>query len=266
MSGADRATVRTEHADGVATVVLDRPAAMNALDEVTKDALRGALEAVAADDDVRAVVLTGAGERAFCVGQDLREHAEQLAAGEPLSDTVARHYSPVVTLLATMPKPVVAAVNGIAAGAGAGFAFACDFRVVADTAGFNLAFTAIGLSADSGTSWSLPRLVGTAKAKELLMLPRTVPAAEALELGLATRVVAAADVRAEALALARRLAAGPTVAYAAVRRALAYGAAHPLEASLAHEGELMGLTGATEDHRRAVEAFLRKEKPDFRGR
>jgi len=259
MSEAARPTVRTEHED-------DRGDAMNALDTVTKDALLAALEAVAADDAVRAVVLTGAGTRAFCVGQDLREHAEQLAAGTPLSDTVAQHYSPVVTLLATMPKPVIAAVNGVAAGAGAGFAFACDFRVVADTAGFNLAFTAIGLSADSGTSWSLPRLVGIAKAKELLLLPRTVPADEALQLGLATRVVAAADVPAEAHALARQLADGPTVAYAAVRRAVAFSAGYPLDASLASEGELMGLTGATEDHRGAVEAFLRKEKPVFRGR
>ena len=266
MSDAARPTVRTERADGVATVVLDRPDAMNALDTVTKDALRAALEAVAGDDAVRAVVLTGAGPRAFCVGQDLREHAEQLAAGAPLSDTVAQHYSPVVTLLATMPKPVVAAVNGVAAGAGAGFAFACDFRVVADTAGFNLAFTAIGLSADSGTSWSLPRLVGTAKAKELLMLPRTVSAAEALGLGLVTRVVAAAEVHDVADALARQLADGPTLAYAAVRRAIAFSAGHALDASLAHEGELMGVTGATDDHRGAVEAFLRKEKPVFGGR
>jgi 2-(1,2-epoxy-1,2-dihydrophenyl)acetyl-CoA isomerase len=212
------------------------------------------------------VVLTGAGERAFCVGQDLREHAEHLAAGGTLSDTVTQHYSPIATLLATMPKPVVAAVNGVAAGAGAGFAFACDFRVVADTAGFNLAFTAIGLSADSGSSWSLQRLVGLAKAKELLLLPRTVAAQEALTLGLATRVVPAADVLPESLELARQLADGPTVAYGAVRRAVAFAAAHPLDEALAYEGELMTLTGGTEDHRDAVDSFLRKEKPTFNGR
>jgi len=258
--------VRLERSDGIATVVIDRAAAMNALDTATKVALLRHLEAAAQDADVRCVVLTGAGERAFCVGQDLREHAEQLAAGGTLSDTVTRHYSPIAGLLATMPKPVVAAVNGVAAGAGAGFAFACDFRVVADTAGFNLAFTAIGLSADSGSSWTLQRLVGLAKAKELLLLPRTVGAQEALSLGLATRVVPAADVLPESLELARRLAAGPTVAYGAVRRAVAFAAAHPLDEALAYEGELMTLTGGTEDHRGAVDAFLKKEKPTFNGR
>ena len=104
------------------------------------------------------------------------------------------HYTPIATALATMPKPVVAAVNGVAAGAGAAFAFACDFRVVADTAGFTMAFSAVGLSADSGSSWTLPRLVGMAKAKELLLLPSTIPAAQALELGLATEVVPAEEV------------------------------------------------------------------------
>jgi 2-(1,2-epoxy-1,2-dihydrophenyl)acetyl-CoA isomerase len=217
---------------------------------------------------VRAVVLTGAGSRAFCVGQDLREHIGLFQGddAEKMWRTVPEHYSPITLLLATMPKPVIAAVNGVAAGAGAGFAFACDIRIVADTAGFNLAFTGIGLSADSGSSWTLPRLVGVAKAKELLLMPRTVPADEALALGLATRVVPQAEVLTEATTLARQLAAGPTVAYGAVRRAVAYSVSHPLEESLAHEGELMSLTGTTEDHRRAVEAFVAKQKPVFEGR
>ena len=260
--------VRTEIESGVATVTIDRPDAMNALDWATKTALLSALETVAADTAVRAVVLTGAGSRAFCVGQDLREHIGLLAKNDmdKMWRTVPEHYSPITLLLATMPKPVIAAVNGVAAGAGAGFAFACDFRIVADTAGFNLAFTGIGLSADSGSSWTLQRLVGMARAKELLMMPRTVPAAEALTLGLATRVVPALEVSDEALTLARQLAAGPTVAYGAVRRAVAFAAAHPLDEALAYEGELMQLTGSTSDHRRAVEAFVAKEKPVFEGR
>jgi 2-(1,2-epoxy-1,2-dihydrophenyl)acetyl-CoA isomerase len=261
-------TVRYDVTDGVATVTLNRPDAMNALNTELKTALRDTLLAAAEDPQVRAVVLTGNG-RAFCVGQDLGEHAANLgsAAGvEAVWTTVPEHYTPIATALATMPKPVVAAVNGVAAGAGAAFAFACDFRIVAQTAGFNLAFAAIGLSADSGSSWTLPRLVGMARAKELLLLPSTVPADRALELGLATEVVDAAAVLPTATALAARLAAGPTIAYGAIRRALAFSAGHGIDESLDFEGELMALTGSTTDHRNAVKAFLAKEKPAFEGR
>ncbi|MGH8969061.1 MAG: enoyl-CoA hydratase-related protein [Actinomycetes bacterium] len=259
-------TVLYDLTEGVATVTLNRPDAMNALDTELKVALRDTLAAAADDAEVRAVVLTGTG-RAFCVGQDLGEHARNLAGDlDAVWATVPEHYTPIATTLATMPKPVVAAVNGVAAGAGAAFAFACDFRVVADTAGFNMAFSAIGLAADSGSSWSLQRLVGPATAKRLLLQPRTVDAAEALELGLATEVVAADEVAGTAGALAARLAAGPTVAYGAIRRSIAFAAGHGLEESLAFEADMMALTGATEDHRGAVEAFLAKERPTFRGR
>jgi 2-(1,2-epoxy-1,2-dihydrophenyl)acetyl-CoA isomerase len=161
---------------------------------------------------------------------------------------------------------VVAAVNGVAAGAGASFAFACDVRLVARSGGFNLAFSAIALSCDSGSSWWLPRLIGIAKAKDLLMFPRTVRADEALELGLATRVVEDDELDAEALALASRLAAGPTRAYGAIRQAVAYSQGHDLADSLEHEAGLMDLTGATADHRGAVEAFVAKQQPTFEGR
>lgn len=251
---------------GVATVTLQRPDAMNALDIATKEALLATLRGVADDERVRAVVLTGSG-RAFCVGQDLREHARLMQQDDSvLLETVRRHYNPVVELLATMPKPVVAAVNGIAAGAGAAFAFAADLRVVAKGGGFTLAFAGVGLSCDSGSSWSLPRLVGMAKAKELLLLPRTVEAEEALELGLVTEVVPAERLQARVAELAAQLAAGPTLAYASMRAALAYSAGHDLPTSLAHEAELMARTGASEDHRGAVTAFLDKRQPVFEGR
>jgi len=250
----------------VATITLDRPDAMNSLDTDTKLALRDHVLRAAGDPAVRAVVLTGAG-RAFCVGQDLKEHAEALAAGAAvLEETVREHYIPIATTLATMPKPVVAAVNGIAAGAGAAFAFACDVRVVADTAGFNLAFAAIGLSCDSGSSWTLPRLVGWSRARELLLLPRTVTADEALAVGLATEVVPAEVVVDRATELARQFAAGPTQAYAAIREALEYSATHTLAESVVNEARLMGRTGATEDHRGAVSSFLSKQPPTFDGR
>lgn len=263
-TGAD-GPVLVERSGAVATVRLNRPDAMNSLDTATKDALVVALTEVAGDPTVRCVVLTGSG-RAFCVGQDLREHITLLQADDPsLWETVARHYNPVVELLATMNKPVVAALNGVAAGAGAGFALAADFRVMVDTAGFNLAFAGIALSCDSGTSWSLQRLVGPAKAKELLLLPRTVPADECLSLGLVTQVVAAEELDDTVHELATRLAAGPTLAYGSIRRAVAFSAGHGLSESLATEGDYMTLTGATADHRAAVAAFLAKEKPVFTG-
>lgn len=252
--------------DGVATVTLHRPDAMNALDTALKTALRDTLRQAADDPQARAVVLTGSG-RGFCVGQDLAEHAHNLETDiDAVWSTVPEHYTPIAMLLATMPKPVVAAVNGVAAGAGAAFAFACDFRIASAAAKFTMAFSAVGLSADSGSSWSLPRLVGAAKAKELLMLSPTLTADEALALGLVTEVVPADEVAGRSRSLAVRLAAGPTVAYGAIRRSLAYSAGHALEESLAFEHQMMDLTGTTEDHRGAVRSFLAKERPAFQGR
>lgn len=252
--------------DGVATVTMNRPQARNALDTGLKEALREAVGTAAGDGSVRAVVLTGAGP-AFCVGQDLKEHVDNLntdSAG--VWSTVPEHYNPITFALATMPKPVVAAVNGVAAGAGASFAFACDLRVLARSAGFNLAFAGIGLTADSGASWTLPRLVGWARATELLLLPRTVPAQQALEIGLATTVVDDGAALESARDLAGRLAVGPTAAYAAVRRSLQYAAGHSLAEALAFEADQQAQVGSTDDHVQAAAAFLRKERPVFRGR
>jgi 2-(1,2-epoxy-1,2-dihydrophenyl)acetyl-CoA isomerase len=261
------APVRYEVTDGAATITLDRPDAMNSLDVATKEALLAAVVRAAGDDAVRCVVLTGTG-RAFCVGQDLKEHIGILnsASSDQLFTTVDEHYNPIVTALTTMPKPVVAAVNGVAAGAGASLAFACDFRLLADTAGFNLAFTGVALSCDTGSSWTLQRLVGRARAMDLLYFPRTLSAADSLDLGLATTVVPAAELTDTVTELANRLAAGPTVAYGAIRRSVAFSAGHSFEDSVAFESEMMTLTGSTADHRTAVEAFVAKEKPVFEGR
>ncbi len=259
--------IRLEVDSGVATVTLNRPDAMNSLDVATKEALRDVVESLAEDSAVRCVVLTGTG-RAFCVGQDLKEHIELLQDGgsEALFRTVPEHYNRIVTAIATMPKPVIAAVNGVAAGAGASLAFACDYRLLAEGAGFNLAFSGIGLSCDTGSSWTLPRLVGRAKAIELLYEPRTIRADESVALGLASRVVETQTLMAEARALAGRLAAGPTASYGAIRRSVSYAAGHTLEEALAFEAEMMTLTGSTEDHRNAVASFVAKEKPTFHGR
>lgn len=250
---------------GVAWLRLNRPEAMNSLDNALKGALVAALRDVGEDPAVRCVVLTGSG-RAFCVGQDLKEHVRNL--GDPtstLATTVTDHYNRIVTSLATMNKPVVAAINGVAAGAGLSFALACDFRVASDRAGLNTSFAGIALSCDSGASWTLPRLVGPARAKELLLMPRTVGADEALALGLVTRVVPADELDAVVAELARTLADGPTLAYGSIRRAVTYSASADLADALANEAELMALTGRSSDHRAAVDAFLAKETPTYTG-
>jgi 2-(1,2-epoxy-1,2-dihydrophenyl)acetyl-CoA isomerase len=263
----DSPAVLLDLTDGVATITLNRPEAMNSLDVATKELLLETVRRVADDPAARCVVLTGTG-RAFCTGQDLKEHIQILRSGssESLFRTVDEHYNPIVTALASMAKPVIAAVNGVAAGAGASLAFACDLRVVADTAGFNLAFANVALSCDTGASYHLPLLVGRAKALELLYFPRTIRAEESLELGLATQVVPAADLEAEVRSLAARLATGPTVALGAMRQSVAYAAGHSLEEALELESSMMQKTGATEDHGAAVAAFVAKQKPVFEGR
>ncbi|MEW2390187.1 enoyl-CoA hydratase-related protein [Streptomyces venezuelae] len=256
--------------DGLATITINRPEAMNAMNTEAKVALREAALAAAADEAVRAVLLTAAG-RAFCVGQDLKEHIGNLAAdreagtGQTMS-TVREHYNPIVRALTGMPKPVVAGVNGVAAGAGLGFALAADYRVVADTAKFNTSFAGVALTADSGVSWTLPRVIGPGRAADLLLFPRNIDAREAYDLGIANKIVPAADLATEAAQVARALADGPTLAYAALKESLAYAAGHSLDEALDKEDELQGRAGASEDHAIAVQAFIAKEKPKYLGR
>ncbi|MEV6837694.1 enoyl-CoA hydratase-related protein [Streptomyces sp. NPDC051133] len=264
-------TVLYEVSDGLATITLNRPEAMNALNIATKVALREAAESAAGDAAVRAILLTAAGDRAFCVGQDLKEHIGLLASdretgsGQTMS-TVKEHYNPIVRALAGAPKPVVAAVNGVAAGAGFGFALAADYRVVADTAAFNTSFAGVALTADSGISWTLPRVIGPSRAADLLLFPRSISAQDALELGIANRVVPSAELRGEAEQVARALAEGPTVAYAALKEAVAYGLTHSLTETLEKEDELQARAGRSEDHAIAVQAFVNKERPKYLGR
>lgn len=249
----------------VATITLNRPSSMNSLDVETKEALLAALRQASSDPGVRAVVLTGQG-RGFCVGQDLKEHISLIAANDPAPlRTVTEHYNPIVLTIASMPKPMIAAVNGMAAGAGASFAFAADFRIAGQSAKFLMAFAKIGLSVDSGATWTLPRLVGQGRALELMLRARPVDAAAALAMGMVTEVVADEQVLARALELAAELAAGPTQAYASIKAAVAYSAGHSLAESLANEGEQMARTGGTADHRAAVQAFVDKTDPTFGG-
>lgn len=260
------APVLVERLGGVGVVRLCRPERLNALDTAAKTALLDALADIAADPGVRCLVLTGTG-RAFCVGQDLHEHVQKLnhEGSEAVWTTVPEHFNPIATALHTMDKPVVAAVNGVAAGAGASLAFLADIRLVAASAGFNLAFAQIGLSCDTGCSWSLPRLVGPTDALRLLYEGGTISAAESLRLGIATEVVPDAQFEERVSDVAGRLACGPTQAYAAMRHSVAYAAHRPLAEALAYEADMMRRTGATEDHQQAVDAFLAKRPAIFTG-
>lgn len=260
-------TVLYETAGDVAVIRLNRPQALNALTTEMKEGLLAALRR-AAGEPVRAVLLTGNG-RGFCAGQDLVEHAERLASGGAPGgtalDTVRAHYNPIVMEIMTMPKPVVAAVNGVAAGAGAGLALASDFRIAAEGATLVMSFSAVGLGPDTGVSWTLSRLAGPARAAELLMLAEPVPAERALGLGLLTSVVPDDELSENALDLAGRLASGPTAAYGAIKEALLFASGHGLEESLEEEAELQGRLGRTVDHREATGAFVRKERPRYLG-
>jgi 2-(1,2-epoxy-1,2-dihydrophenyl)acetyl-CoA isomerase len=250
--------------DGVRTFTLNRPEAFNSLTVELKEALRDGLAEAAADDGVRAVVLTGAG-KAFCAGQDLKEHVAALRSDDPAPfHTVAEHYNPIVRAITTMPKPVIAAVNGMAAGAGASFAYACDLRVAARSAKFLMAFATIGLTADSGASWTLPRLIGYGRAMELMLLAKPVTAEQALAMGMITEITDD-NTLSVAQELAARMATGPTTGYAKIKRALLTAAATDLEKALIEEDRAQSTLGATTDHREAVDAFVAKRTPTFTG-
>lgn len=256
-----------DRTDAVVTLTLNRPTAMNSLDVPLKEALRDTLAELETDRSCRAIVLAGAGG-SFCTGQDLREHVQtlQTAGADPLA-TVRAHYNPIAARLANLPKPVVAAVRGMAAGAGASLAFLADFRVGGPKTRFLMAFAGVGLAGDTGASWTLPRLVGHAKAVELLMLAEPVAAEDACRMGLLTRLVDDDEqVLPAAQELAARLAAGPTVAYGAIKRQLSIADAGTLADALAAEAQAQAICGATADHRAATMAFVTKQKPVFEGR
>ena len=249
--------------DGVAVITLNRPNALNAFDRPMKRELLAALRAAARDDAVRAIVLTGAG-RAFSAGQDLRE---PFGGDHPtLAEELRRLYNPIILELRRLPKPVIAAVNGVAAGAGASLAFACDLRVAAETASFVLAFGRVGLVPDNGATWFLPRLIGPGRAAELMLSGEPLSAARAEELGLVNKIVPAESLAGEAMAMARRLVDAAPIALALTKRALNRAQEGSLEEALEYEASLQGIAGQSADHAEGVMAFMAKRSPRFTGK
>jgi len=255
-------TVRLEVADAIATLTLDRPDALNALTVTMRQELLAAFRAIARDRAVRAVVLTGAG-RAFCAGQDLKERLEPDAA--PLAVELREGYNPIIRAMRALDQPIVGAVNGVAAGAGASLAFACDVRLAAEGASFLLAFGRIGLVPDSGATWFLPRLVGTAKAAELALLGESLSAADAEHFGLVARVVAPGELAVEARRLATRLTELAPRALALTKRALQRSWSVDLDDALEDEAYRQGIVGTAADHEEGLAAFLQKRPPRFTG-
>lgn len=256
-------TLLADKSDGVMTITLNRPDVLNAFNETMSSEVQDALKDAERDDTARAIVLTGAG-RAFCSGQDLRDRAG--AASFSFVESLRRRYNPIIMKLRTIEKPVLAVVNGVAAGAGCSLALACDLRLAAEGASFIEVFARVGLVPDSGSTYLLPRVVGLGKAFELCYFPEPVSAAEALRIGLVNWVVPAAQLLDRAREIAGRLAQGPTRAYGLIKRALNHNLSSDLEAALDYEALMQEAAGRTADHREGVAAFLEKRNAKFEGR
>ena len=259
---AQDATVLKTVRDGVATLTLNRPEALNSFDRRMKEELREALASLADDRSARAVVLTGAG-RAFSAGQDLKERQAPDAAD--LGDELRERYNPIVLAMRRLEKPIIGAINGVAAGAGCSIALACDLRIASERASFIEVFGRVGLVPDTGSSWFLPRLVGYARAAEMVFTTDPVDAVAAERIGLVNRVVPADRLMGEAHTLAARLAQGAPLALALAKRALNRALETDLEKALEEEAQLQGIAGATADYREGVAAFVEKRRPQFTG-
>ena len=254
--------IATETSDRILTITLDRPEALNAFDRAMKDELLAALKAADRDAAVRVVVITGAG-RAFSAGQDLKER--QQPGATDLGTELRARYNPLILAMRRLEKPIVGAINGVAAGAGFSLALACDMRIASESASFIQAFGRVGLVPDSGSTWFLPRLVGPARAAELIFSAEPLDAATAERIGLVNRVVPAGRLLLEAHALATRLAQQAPRALALAKRALQRSLESGLEAQLEYEAQLQAIAGRSKDHAEGVAAFVEKRPASFTG-
>ena len=250
--------------NGVMTITLNRPEVLNSLNMALLGDLREALAAAKADASVRAVLLTGAG-RGFCAGADLGQTGSERGKSDT-EQSLREKYHPIILAMRQFPKPIVGAVNGIAAGAGMSIALACDIVLAGESAAFLQAFTKIGLVPDCGSTWFLPRMVGDVRARAMIMLAEKIPARDALQYGLVWKVHADDVLQAEATACAEKLATMPTRAYDLVKQALAHGASAGLADQLEVEALMQGQASRTEDFREGVAAFVEKRPARFSGR
>jgi 2-(1,2-epoxy-1,2-dihydrophenyl)acetyl-CoA isomerase len=252
-------------AEGVCTITLNRPEVFNAVNEQMKRELNEVMKAAGKDPQIRCVVVRGAGEKAFCSGQDLKEHSGK-ENKRSLKESLETRYNPLIRQMRTMEKPVVGMINGVAAGAGMSIALACDMRIMADSARLIEVFIRIGLVPDSGSHWFLPRLVGMAKAFEYSALGQDIGAAEAERVGLVNKVVPAAELESTTMDLARQLAKAPTRAIGLIKRTLNKGLTSDLDSLLDYEAVIQEVASQTEDHKEGVRAFLEKRPAQFKGR
>jgi 2-(1,2-epoxy-1,2-dihydrophenyl)acetyl-CoA isomerase len=255
-------TIERQLTDGVLRLTLNRPQALNSFTIEMKDDLLAALKEAGRERGVRVVVLTGAG-RAFSAGQDLKERQDPGSAD--LGTELRTRYNPIVLAMRRLEKPIIGAINGVAAGAGASIALACDIRLAADTASFIEVFGRVGLVPDTGSTWFLPRLVGYARAAEMVFTAEPVDAATAERIGLVNRVVSADDLMDEVGALARKLAAAPPLALALAKRGLNRALETGLEDALEYEAQLQSIAGRSKDHAEGVAAFVEKRPARFTG-
>jgi 2-(1,2-epoxy-1,2-dihydrophenyl)acetyl-CoA isomerase len=258
-------TILCEPSDSVLRITLNRPDKLNALTDVMLQELHAALAKAAGDKATRCVLLTGAG-KGFCPGQDLGNVQDMSRGGKPAyGEHIRSNYNPLILAMARCPKPIVAAINGVAAGAGMSLALACDVRIASEKASFLQAFINIGLVPDSGSTWFLPRLVGRQRALDLMLSGRKLSAAEALDWGLVNQVVAPEQLLDEATKIAARYAAAPTFAIGQIKRNLDYSESHSLEETLALEAKSQAECGLSLDHQEGIKAFLEKRTPVYRG-
>ncbi|HEX2195231.1 MAG TPA: enoyl-CoA hydratase-related protein [Candidatus Limnocylindria bacterium] len=261
VEGLTQETIRVEVSAGVVTIVLNRPESLNALNAAMRRELLAAFKAVGRDDAARAVILTGEG-RGFCSGADLRGGSSEREFRRVVTD----EYNPLIRAIRELPRPVIAAVNGVAAGAGVSLALACDLVYAADEARFIEAFVKIGLVPDCGSTRTLVRALGRHRAAQLIFTGEPLSAPEAHAAGLINVVVPAADLRSAALEAAERLAKGPTRAIAYSKRLINAAEDATLDESLAAEAALQELAGRTDDHAEGIAAFAEKREPRFLGR
>ncbi|WCE30906.1 2-(1,2-epoxy-1,2-dihydrophenyl)acetyl-CoA isomerase PaaG [Vibrio sp. SCSIO 43137] len=251
---------------GVALITLNRPKQLNSFNPEMHKALKSALRQAEQDESVRAVLLTGSG-RGFCAGQDLNDRNVSDVSEPPnLGESIEKYYNPLIKQITSMPKPVIAAVNGVAAGAGCNIALACDLVLAAESASFIQAFCKIGLVPDSGGTWLLPRLVGNARAKGLMMMGNKLPARQAEEWGMIWQCVADDKLLETATTLASQLAVQPTKGLSLIKQALAHSSHNDLSQQLEVEKDLQTIAGRTEDYREGVRAFFEKRTPEFKGK